>query len=86
MISTEEFARRILRLRRERGLTQSALACRMGVTPQAVSKWETGRALPDLAHVDELAAVLEVEVTYLLWGKVGFEGVTDDGDGPLQPL
>ncbi|MBQ9781401.1 MAG: helix-turn-helix transcriptional regulator [Clostridia bacterium] len=69
MIRTEELARRIAVLRKQKGLTQSALAEKMDVTPQAVSKWETGRAMPDLSHVDELAAVLSVEVTYLLWGQ-----------------
>lgn len=69
MIRTEELARRITVLRKQRGLTQSELSELMGVTPQAVSKWETGRAVPDLSRLDELAAVLEVEVTYLLWGS-----------------
>lgn len=69
MIRTDELARRIATLRRQKGLTQNALAESMCVTPQAVSKWETGRAFPDLSRVDELAAVLGVEVTYLLWGN-----------------
>ena len=47
----------------------TTLAEKMDVTPQAVSKWETGRAMPDLSRVDELAAVLETDVTYLLWGN-----------------
>ncbi len=68
MIRTDELARRIIMLRRQKGLTQNTLAQRMGVTSQAVSKWETGRALPDLSRIDELADVLGVAVTYLLWG------------------
>ena len=69
MIRTEELARRIRVLRKQKGLTQSALAEKMDVTTQAVSKWERGRAMPDLSRVDELAVVLGVEVTYLLWGN-----------------
>ena len=68
MIHTDELARRIGTLRRQRGLTQSALSEMLGVTVQAVSKWETGRALPELSRIDELADILGVEVTYLLRG------------------
>ena len=39
--------RRIQALRKEQGLTQDALAERMGVTPQAVSKWENDLSCPD---------------------------------------
>ncbi len=68
MIRTDELARRIGTLRRQKGLTQSALSEMLGVTVQAVSKWETGRALPELSRIDELADILDVEVTYLLRG------------------
>ena len=63
MIRTDELAHRIGTLRRQKGLTQSALAERL-----AVSKWETGRALPELSRIDELADILGVEVAYLLQG------------------
>ena len=69
MIHTEDLARRIKILRRKKGLTQNTLSELMDVTPQAVSKWETGRAMPDLSRLDELAAVLGVEITELLWGQ-----------------
>lgn len=68
MIRTDELARRIGALRRQKGLTQSALAERLEVSIQAVSKWETGRALPELSRIDELADILGVEVAYLLQG------------------
>ena len=69
MIHPEDLARRIKSLRRKKGLTQNTLSELMDVTPQAVSKWETGRALPDLSRLDELAAALDVEITELLWGR-----------------
>ncbi|MBE6557486.1 MAG: helix-turn-helix transcriptional regulator [Ruminococcaceae bacterium] len=69
MIYPEDLARRIKSLRRKKGLTQNTLSELMDVTPQAVSKWETGRALPDLSRLDELAAALDVEITELLWGR-----------------
>ena len=38
----EQIGESIARLRREKGVTQEALAAELGVTAQAVSKWETG--------------------------------------------
>lgn len=45
-------AHAIKRLREERGLTQRALAESLGVTDKAVSKWESGRGLPDISLVE----------------------------------
>ena len=60
----------ILRLREARGLTQRALAEAIGVTDKAVSKWETGRGLPDLSLVEPLSQALGVSVAELLTGDV----------------
>ena len=60
----------IRRLREARGLTQRALAEAIGVTDKAVSKWETGRGLPDLSLVEPLAQALGVSVAELLTGDV----------------
>ena len=43
------------RFRQEKGLTQEQLAGALGVSPQAVSKWETGASAPDLAMLAALA-------------------------------
>ena len=60
----------IRRLREERGLTQNNLAKAIGVTDKAVSKWETGRGLPDIALVEPLASALAVSVAELLTGDI----------------
>lgn len=57
-------------LRERRGITQRALAERIGVTDKAVSKWETGRGLPDASLVEPLAGVLGVSVAELFSGEV----------------
>ena len=44
--------------RRAQGMTQQQLADRIGVTNRAVSKWETGQGLPDIAVLPELAQAL----------------------------
>ncbi len=51
--------------RAERGLTQSVLAEQLGVSTAAVSKWERGQCLPDIAKLDDLAAVLDLSVLEL---------------------
>ena len=49
-------------LRRGKGLTQSELGDRLGVSYQAVSKWERGETLPDTALLVDLADILETSV------------------------
>ena len=55
-------------LREKKKLTQSVLADRIGVSDKAVSKWETGRGLPDITLLEPLAAALGVSVIELLRG------------------
>ncbi len=57
-------------LREKRLLTQRALAEAVGVTDKAISKWESGRGLPDISLVEPLAAALGVSVAELLTGEV----------------
>lgn len=56
-------------LREKRSLTQAQLADAIGVSDKAVSKWETGRGLPDISLVEPLAAALGVSVIELLSGE-----------------
>ena len=58
--------RNISRLRLSQGMTQERLAQRMGVTPQAVSKWENDLNYPDVAALPALAALLGTSVDSLL--------------------
>ena len=57
-------------LRERRGLTQRALADAVGVTDKAVSKWESGRGLPDISLVEPLSSALGISVAELLTGDV----------------
>ena len=47
-------------------MTQNALAAKVGVTAQAVSKWEQGRSCPDIAILDEIADALGISLFELL--------------------
>ncbi|MBR2930464.1 MAG: helix-turn-helix transcriptional regulator [Clostridia bacterium] len=57
---------KIMRLRRMRGWTQEELADKVGVSRQAVSRWESGGALPDVDKILLLAELFEVSTDYLL--------------------
>lgn len=56
--------------RKEQGLTQLQLAERLGITDRAVSKWETGKSLPDASIMLALCAILKITVNDLLNGEV----------------
>ena len=55
--------------RKEKNLTQLQLAQKLNVTDRAVSKWETGRAMPDSAIMLDLCRILEITVNELLSGE-----------------
>ena len=66
MIDTNLLGRKIAESRRNAGMTQNALAAKVGVTAQAVSKWEQGRSCPDIAILDEIADALGISLFELL--------------------
>lgn len=59
----------IAQLRKELGLTQKELAEKLEVTDKAISRWETGKGLPDTSLLKPLAEILGVSVGELLSGK-----------------
>ena len=61
--------KRIAALRREKGLKQEELAEKLGVSAQAVSKWENDQTCPDISLLPLLAKTLGVSVDELLSGK-----------------
>ena len=66
MIDIGSLGKRIADARHDSGLTQKDLADRVGVTAQAVSKWERGGSCPDISILDEIADTLGVSVSSLL--------------------
>lgn len=66
---------KILLLRKQRGLSQEALAEQLGVSRQAVSRWETGSALPDAGNLLQLSRLFGVTADSLL----------NDGCDPVSP-
>ena len=66
MIDTNNLGKKIASVRKKAKLTQSDLASCVGVTAQAVSKWERGNACPDIAILDEIADALGISLFELL--------------------
>ncbi len=59
----------IRRLREKKGYTQKQLAEKLAVSDKAVSKWESGRGLPDISLIEPLAKQLGVSLTELFSGE-----------------
>ena len=72
------FPQRLKQLRKEMGLSQKSLSEHLGVTQQAVGKWETGRSSPDPATLARLAELLETSADYLL-------GISEQHAEPAAP-
>lgn len=55
--------------RKEQGMTQAILAEKLGISDRAVSKWETGKSMPDSGIMLELCDLLKINVNELLSGE-----------------
>ena len=66
MSTQNEFGKRLKEFRKRRNLTQKEVATKIGVSEQALSKWENGACLPDVYNLKLLALVLNVSVDCLL--------------------
>lgn len=73
------FGGRLSVCRQNRNMTQEELAYRLGITAQALSKWERGVSLPDLSMLADLARLLEVSTDYLL-GAEQNDGCSEDSE------
>ena len=65
----EKIGKFIAERRKEKSLTQMQLAEKLGITDRAVSKWETGKSMPDASIMLELCDLLEITVNDLLSGE-----------------
>lgn len=70
---------RLMALRRERGISQEALAERLGLSRQAVSKWERGESLPDIENLILLARFYDLTMDGLLGDAAPFASVSTRG-------
>lgn len=82
MMNQTEIGKFIARCRKEKNLTQAQLAEKLNITDRAISKWETGKSMPDSSIMLELCEILGITVNELLCGAragmEGFEKKTDE--------
>lgn len=68
-----EFADRLIELRRTKGMSQEELAGTLGISRQAVSKWERAESAPDIGNLVALASLYDVSLDELVRGRVELE-------------
>ena len=76
---------KILNMRKARGWSQEELADRIGVTRQAVSRWESNSAKPDAEKIVDISDLFGVSADYLLRDKYAGEGEIHNGS-ELNPV
>ncbi|MBO5607694.1 MAG: helix-turn-helix transcriptional regulator [Treponema sp.] len=60
------FSEKLAVLRKNKGITQEALAEKLNVSRQAVAKWESGQAYPDISNLIQISNLMNVTVDYLV--------------------
>ncbi len=75
----ETIGNRINHLRKEKSFSQEALAEKLGVSAQAVSKWENDLSYPDITLLPQLSKLLDVTVDELLTGNSNHVQVLPEG-------
>ncbi len=68
--------------RQNKNMTQEELAYRLGITPQALSKWERGVSFPDISMLADISRLLDVSTDYLL--GIGMQDGKGDSERALQ--
>lgn len=68
-MNQEKIGKFIAECRKEQGITQAQLADRLDITYKAVSKWESGKGLPDALRMIDLCNILKITVNDLLSGE-----------------
>ena len=69
-MNQEKIGKFIAICRKKQKLTQEQLAEKLGITYKAVSKWETGKGLPDASIMKDLCNILKITVNELLSGEL----------------
>ena len=74
------FAEKLVKLRKSNGMSQEDLADKLGVSRQAISKWESMQSVPDLLNVLNISSLFKVSTDYLLKADCDCKRA-DDGTG-----
>lgn len=82
----EKFEERFVKLRKENNLTQEDVANKLGISPQAVSKWENGISMPDISLLVDIASMFNVSVDTLLGKETENHEVTLSNNENKKPI
>ena len=86
-MNQEKIGRFIASCRKECGYTQVSLGEKLGITDRAVSKWETGKSMPDASIMLELCNLLKISVNELLTGEhIAMENYKEKAEENLLEL
>lgn len=79
-----QLAQQIRALRTANHLSQEELAEKLYISRQAISKWETGEATPDVDKLVQLAEIFEVSLDYLVLGKEPKKEIVVEKQGQMN--
>ena len=68
-MNQQEIGRFISECRKQKGLTQAQLAEALGVSDKTISRWETGKTMPDLSFYEPLCEILDIQISELLYAR-----------------
>ena len=79
--------KKIKELRRSKGFSQSDVAEKLGVTSQAVSKWETDSSLPEMTMLPDIASLFGVQIDDLFEysAEKRYESIKNDSTNQAEP-
>lgn len=85
-MNQEEIGQFILKLRKEKNMTQEELAKRLHVTDRAISHWEKGRRLPDVFLLKEICDIFDISINELIRCKKEKESDKMDDDSLFKMI
>ena len=80
------FSEKLQLIRKNKGLTQEELAESLDVSRQAVAKWESGQAYPDICNLIQISKLFNVTVDYLVKEQDCMINCTEDINPDLEKL
>ena len=80
------FSEKLQILRKNKGYTQEALADKLGVSRQAVAKWESGQIYPDISNLIQISELMNVSVDYLVKDRNCTVNIKNSSDTDLDEL
>ena len=80
------FSEKLVVLRKNKGMTQDALAEKLNVSRQAVAKWESGQAYPDISNLIQISDLMNVTVDYLVRDGECMMNIDPGKDADLNEL